>query len=276
MEENNKVFVVMQVGAKDSTERKRADEIYKYIVAPAVDSVGLVPYRSDLDYAPGAITPRFLSELLAARVVIADLTGNSPNVFYELGIAHSFVCPLVSIADSAKSLPFDAKDERVIELGEYPAGALPMAQGVEARELLQASLEVVLREGYEPPSPLRGAAANLSIDRLIPSDPKAAELAQIRESLEEIRKEIAPRMVVPRNVQIELSAFRKVVEANLGFLDDADFATLTEVGTSPTHRRWVEDLKNKWVERREDPWASPPKEDPWASDNLGYSDEPPF
>jgi hypothetical protein len=86
----DRVFVIMQIGAKDSHERKRADEIYNFIISPAVKAAGLEPYRADLDFSPGAITPKMLSELLAARIVIADLTGRNPNVFYELGIAHSF------------------------------------------------------------------------------------------------------------------------------------------------------------------------------------------
>jgi hypothetical protein len=69
-----------------------------------------------------------LAELLTARVVIADLTGRNPNVFYDLGITHSFARPLISIADSAGSLPFDAKTRAlsswvsIFQLAWPPAG----------------------------------------------------------------------------------------------------------------------------------------------------------
>jgi hypothetical protein len=184
---NERVFTIMQIGAKDSLERKRADEIYNFIVVPAVAGVGLEAYRADLDYSPGAITPKFLSELLSARLVIADLTGRNPNVFYELGIAHSFARPLISIADSTSSLPFDTKDERIIELGEYSSSGLTYTQGEQAKTSLQESLKIVLADGYVPPSPLRELAANASVDRLAPENPIAAELAQVREYLEEMR-----------------------------------------------------------------------------------------
>ena len=121
MTSKERVFVIQQIGSKDSSERKRADEIYQGIIVPAVNSAGLEAYRADLDLTPGAITAKMLSEFLKARVVIADLTGRNPNVFYELGITHSFARPLISIADSANSLPFDAKDERIIELRRVPA-----------------------------------------------------------------------------------------------------------------------------------------------------------
>ncbi len=184
---SDRAFIIMQIGAKDSLERKRADEIYNFIIVPAVTGAGLEAYRADLDFSPGAITPKFLSELLSARLVIADLTGRNPNVFYELGIAHSFARPMISIADSSSSLPFDTKDERIIELGEYSSTGLTYAQGEQAKVYLQESLKIVLADGYVPPSPLRELAANASVDRLAPENPIAAELAQVRENLEELR-----------------------------------------------------------------------------------------
>src|ERR1700733_7469768 len=140
---SERVFVIQQIGASDSPERRRADEIYEGIIVPAVENSGLEAYRADLDATPGAVTPKMLSELLTARVVIADLTGRNPNVFYELGITHSFARPLISIADSSDSLPFDAKDERIIALGEYPPSGLGLMQGQKAIALLCESLRIV-------------------------------------------------------------------------------------------------------------------------------------
>ena len=188
-----------------------------------------------------------LSELLSARVVIADLTGRNPSVFYELGITHSFARLLISIADSVKSLPFDAKDERVIELGEYPEGGLTYAQGEQAKVALQESLKIVLAEGYQPPSPLREVAANRSVDQLAPENPLAAEMAQMRETLEEIRKRVIPRAAVPRYFMADLQALRSVVERNLGVLDERDFEMLAEGSTSSGHDQWVEELRTQWT-----------------------------
>jgi hypothetical protein len=185
-----RVFTIQQIGPKESAERKRADEIYEGIIIPAVKETGLEPYRADLDLTPGAVTPRMLSELLNARVVIADLTGRNANVFYELGITHSFALPLISIAESSAALPFDAKDERVIELGECPASGLGLRQGQLAIASLRQCLTIVLADDYIPRTPLREVAANRSVDQLAPDNPIAAEMAQVREVLEEIRQKI--------------------------------------------------------------------------------------
>jgi len=90
---SDQAFVVMQIGEKGTPERKRADEIYNFVIVPALKQFGILPYRADLDPSPGAITQKMLSELVEASLVIADLTGRNPNVFYELGIAHSFGKP---------------------------------------------------------------------------------------------------------------------------------------------------------------------------------------
>jgi len=100
----------MQVGQKGSPDRKRADDVYSYVVAPALDEVGPKPYRSDLDPTPGQVNAQMLRRLLEATVVIADLTGRNPNVFYEFGIVHAFARPVVALADRASALPFDAHD----------------------------------------------------------------------------------------------------------------------------------------------------------------------
>lgn len=169
---SQRAFIIMQIGAKDSSERKRADEIYKFIIVPAVEDAGLDPYRADQDLTPGAITSKFLSELLNARVIIADLTGRNPNVFYELGIAHSFALPLISIADTVSNLPFDAKDERIIELGEYPSAGLTYVQGEQAKNALRESLRIVLADNYAPPSPLREVAAPSPLREVAANAPK--------------------------------------------------------------------------------------------------------
>lgn len=272
-----RAFVVMQVGAKDSPERKRADEIYDFIVAPAVKIAGLEPYRADLDLTPGAITPKMLLELLSARVVIADLTGRNPNVFYELGIAHSFARPLISIADSSSSLPFDAKDERVIELGEYSASGLTYAQGEQAKDFLQESLRIVLSDDYLPPSPLREVAANRSVDQLAPENPIAAEMAQIRETLEDIRQRVMPRVSVPRALRTDLKALRDVIARNIGYLDDNDFEMLSTETTSPEQDRWTENLREEWNKPPpDDPWKAVPSAPKQGSGDGGFTDEPPF
>lgn len=270
---DERVFVIQQIGASDTPERKRADEIFEGIIIPAVETSSLEAYRADLDVTPGAITPRMLQELLAARVVIADLTGRNPNVFYELGITHSFARPLISIADSSSALPFDAKDERVIELGEYLPTGLGLRQGQRAISRLKESLRIVLQDDYVPPSPLRDLAVNRSVDQLASNDPLAAEVAQMRETLEDIRQTVTPRTYVPPPLKEDISVLREFIAENVKISDPRTFDMLQNDKSSTEQKTWVRTLRKQWNAIQ----AAKKVEDPWASDNGGgYSDEPPF
>ncbi len=279
----------MQVGSSGSAEPKRADEVYNFIVRPALERVDLEPYRADLDPSPGGITGKMLAELLGARLVIADLTGRNPNVFYELGIAHSFAKPLISIADSASSLPFDSKDERIIPLGDYATTGLTYAQGEAAQRALAESLNVVLADGYLPPSPLREVAANRSLDALAPDNPIAAELGQMREALEDVSGMRAtlqqlldrtqPQMVIPTTVRRDVAVLREIITANVGMLSRQEIDLLQGDGTSKAHQEWVESLRQAQATLRDrqavtaDPWSTVGEQKPLSG---GWSDEPPF
>jgi len=69
--------------------------------------------RSDDIRVPGSITKEIVRSLYSADVVIADLTGHNPNVFYELGIVHSAGRPTVMITQDLEKLPFDINTYRV-------------------------------------------------------------------------------------------------------------------------------------------------------------------
>lgn len=281
---SEQAFVVMQIGEKGSPERKRADEIYDFVIVPALKQFKIVPYRADLDPSPGAITQKMLSELVGASLIIADLTGRNPNVFYELGIAHSFAKPLISIADAVSSLPFDAKDERVIELGEYSTAGLTYAQGERAKASLVESLRVVIADGYIPPSPLKEIAASRSVDQLAPDNPLAAEMAQIRESVDDIRKRISPRRMIPATLAADIEALRAVVRRNIHYLDPTDFEMLSTERTSSEQDAWAgeletetgeeggstEDASGGFTASTQNPWP------PAAASQGNNVEEPPF
>lgn len=50
----------------------------------------------------------------AAKVLVAELTGRHPNVFYELGLAHALEKPVVLVSSNEEDVPFDLQHIRVI------------------------------------------------------------------------------------------------------------------------------------------------------------------
>lgn len=49
-----------------------------------------------------------------AKLLLADLTGKNPNVFYELGLAHAAKQPVIFAAAQVEDVPFDLRHLRVI------------------------------------------------------------------------------------------------------------------------------------------------------------------
>lgn len=62
-------------------------------IRAAVEECELEYIRGDLSGRPGSVMPQILHEIKRAAVVVADISGNNPNVFYELGIAHQIKGP---------------------------------------------------------------------------------------------------------------------------------------------------------------------------------------
>jgi len=82
-------FFVTPIGHTNSNERKRADNIKKYILNEVLGSKYKV-LRADELPQPGSITHQVIKWLYQADLVIADLAGVNPNVVYELAVRHSF------------------------------------------------------------------------------------------------------------------------------------------------------------------------------------------
>lgn len=82
----------------------------------ALQDSGFVCNRADELIGKSAIMTNVINEIIKSHFIIVDLTGQNPNVFYELGIAHSFkdAQNIILIAQSIDDVPFDVRHLRVI------------------------------------------------------------------------------------------------------------------------------------------------------------------
>lgn len=90
------------------------DLYYEGILSPAIRDAGFEPKRADEIYKTGVIISDIFAEIRKSAILIADLSGKNPNVFYELGYAHAFRLPVVIIAQSLDDVPFDLRHQRVL------------------------------------------------------------------------------------------------------------------------------------------------------------------
>lgn len=114
MGENRVCFVISPIGEDDSDIRRRSDQIFKYIIIPVSQECGYEAVRADKISRPGMITSQIIQHLLDDSLVIADLTGQNPNVFYELAIRHAVRKPYIQIVKKGEAIPFDISQSRTI------------------------------------------------------------------------------------------------------------------------------------------------------------------
>ncbi|MEL7707991.1 hypothetical protein AAG590_02880 [Citromicrobium bathyomarinum] len=108
-------FVISPIGETGSATRKRADQIYKYLIEPVLGKDWLVE-RADRIAEPGIITNQIIDRLANADLVIADLSERNPNVFYELAVRHILRKPYVHLIAHDEDIPFDNAPVRAIQI----------------------------------------------------------------------------------------------------------------------------------------------------------------
>lgn len=145
------IFVITPIGKKGTETYKKYDAIFKTMIKPAVDSVdpSFRIIRADHIGKPGSFIKDILEHLQSSFIVIANLTGLNPNVFYELGVRHTLSKRTIMITEDLESLPSDLKEYRAIEYK-------PDITAVEEFKLnLSKTIEEILRNPDHPDNPVQ-------------------------------------------------------------------------------------------------------------------------
>ena len=176
-------FLISPIGEAGSGERRAADQVLRYLVREALERHGFFVRRGDHDPNPGLITPRLLTLLAGADLVVADLSTLNPNVFYELAIAHGLRKPVVHLQRMSEPVPFDVRDLRIIK---YDLGDLDSV--TEARAQLERYALHALEDPTSVETPLSSANRFLSIQAS--EDPLAQSQAEVSVALGDLRTQI--------------------------------------------------------------------------------------
>ncbi len=116
-----KCFVIMPFGdpRKNRDEYETFTNIFNQWIKPTVeeiicDNITIECYRADNVYKPGEIIAHIIDSLVSSEIVIADLSNQNPNVFYELGVRHSNSNNTIIISNNLDDIPFDLRSLRTI------------------------------------------------------------------------------------------------------------------------------------------------------------------
>ena len=107
--EKPKAFVVMQYG-------KNYDELYNDVIKAVCVEKGYEVVRADEITNSGLILNDIIYLIKNASLIIADITPDNPNVFYEVGYSHALNKPTILLNEksSREKLPFDVSGFRTI------------------------------------------------------------------------------------------------------------------------------------------------------------------
>lgn len=95
----------------EAHDEKYWDNFFETFLKPALEQHAFAAYKS-VD-APNNITKHIIRELAMADLVLAVLTDNKPNVFYELGVRHSLRQGTIMILEGDKR-PFDISNYGIL------------------------------------------------------------------------------------------------------------------------------------------------------------------
>lgn len=105
------VFVIMPFGSKEGID---FNKVYNDYIKPALETEGFTVFRADEKQEAGEIRADMFQELLLADLVVADLSIDNPNVWYELGVRHALRARgIVLIQSTVRQYnPFDTYTDR--------------------------------------------------------------------------------------------------------------------------------------------------------------------
>ena len=143
-------FVVSPFGASAEEGTAYATVLAELIV-PAVESagLGLKVVRGDEFTISGSFLKDVLEYLAGAWLVIADLSGRNPNVFYELGVRHALSPRTILIADRADEIPSDLREYRALVYG-------PPTPPDAFRNRLRTAVQEIAANPERPDNPVWG------------------------------------------------------------------------------------------------------------------------
>jgi hypothetical protein len=112
-------FVIMPFSSTSSRQEEEWTEIFIHVFKPAFEEAGYICERA----APmtGTLLESIIDKLRNSHVVLADITDENSNVFYELGIRHSLRNGTIIVSQAAHDIPSDLRGLWHVQYGTRPA-----------------------------------------------------------------------------------------------------------------------------------------------------------
>jgi hypothetical protein len=224
-----KCFIICPIGDPDSEIRKTSDKVMKYLIMKAINPSEITVVRGDQIDKPGLITTQIIQYIIDADVVIADLSGTNPNVFYELGIRHTLRKPVVQIMAARDRIPFDVAGLRTIiyDLTDIES----VSSAIEA---IRSQIHAALDPNATVESPVTVSAEMLKFSSS--QDPNQKVIGEMVGAVNEMRKELVQGVLSSRSCPALNDEDSKLLKSIRDAASEAVVRAMERSG-SPTRRR---------------------------------------
>lgn len=102
--------------------RPNFDTLYSAIIKPTMTEMEIKCKRGDEKYGTKSVISDIWQCIQRAGVIIADLTGQNPNVLYELGLCHAINKDVIIITQNRDDIPFDLLHLKYIKYNDTQEG----------------------------------------------------------------------------------------------------------------------------------------------------------
>lgn len=110
-----KCFIITPIGNDGSDTFRKVKGVIESVIKPILLDYGFDDIKPAYEInVSGMINTQIINRIVEDDLVIANLTGNNPNVMYELCLRHVAAKPIIHICENGTVLPFDIKDSRTI------------------------------------------------------------------------------------------------------------------------------------------------------------------
>jgi len=131
-EQRKKCFIITPIGNESSDTFRKAKGVIESVIKPILDKHGFDDIKPAYEILEsGMINNQIINRIINDDLVVANLTGNNPNVMYELAIRHAAAKPIIHICENGTILPFDIKDSRTIFYTDDMLGVQELNRGFE-------------------------------------------------------------------------------------------------------------------------------------------------
>jgi hypothetical protein len=166
---------------------------------------------------------------MEADLVIADLTGNNANVYYELSFRHALGKPAIHMAFDGTRLSFDVQDNRTIFY------TMQCREAETARDILDKQIRRVSDGKYKATNPITETAEIVHLKHS--SDPEQKLVGRILEMVEAMGSELT-------SLRSELRHIRGQQPVPLSFVTSGStgspgYIKLGDLVTTPSEGLWA-------------------------------------